>query len=297
MKGIVGQGKEKSDDKTMLEFFSSFGNFPGPEKCGDGFDAGYLNEKTGTHVVFSMHRNKVPEMDSEHPYPGYTFSGLSVILNYNRPHYFMHEAALIIQAFCTRFNLRVYNPQDSEELMSCTAEDLIRTYDIANTAISRHTLSQSGGTLITHVKSGPVPVMDRNSSHEFWEYMYNREKISSWMMDEDIELYVPDMMVLRDKKDGSLWRTMVLSDGVGYLMPSCEAFLIDSDSRKPGIVQGDLLRERLSGLLHPVRILDREYLSLSIADSKSLTEKIHDLPRHNPSDFDLFQPGMWLDPV
>lgn len=296
VKGIVGQSDEKVRDKAMLEFLSSFGNVPGPELCSDGFDAGYLNEKTGTHVVFSMHRKTIPDIESDHQYAGYAYTGLSVILNYNRPHYFMHEAAPMIEAFSTKFDLLVYDPQDSEELTTCTTEDLIRSYDTANSSISSHTLSKSGGTLITHVSSGPVPVMSRAASHEFWEYMYNREKIIEWMIDRDLELYAPDLMVLRNPKDGSFHRTIVLTDGVGYLVPSCDAVLVDPNSRKPGIVQGKLLMERLSGLLHPVTILGREYLSLSIADSKSLSKKIHDLPRQNPSDFERFQPGMWLDP-
>jgi hypothetical protein len=58
IKGITGKSDEKIEDKAMLEFLSSYENFPGPEITRDGFDSGYLNEKTGTHVVFSQHRRR-----------------------------------------------------------------------------------------------------------------------------------------------------------------------------------------------------------------------------------------------
>jgi hypothetical protein len=294
--GVMGQSEEKSEDKEVLKSLSSYGNFSGPEITSDGFDAGYMNKRTGTHVVFSRHRKKIADREAAQSYPGYSYTGLSVILNYNRPHYLMYEAAPVIKAFCTRFDLLVYDPQDGDAPVSCTAHALIRSYDRANTSISNHTASGSGKMTVMVDDGIPLSSMSRDASHEFWEYMYQRNTIAEWMMDQDIELYAPEIKVLRDKNDGSLYRTVIITDGVGYLIPPCDAFLVDAQSKKSGFIRGDLIRKQLSDLLHPVTILGKEYLSLSIGDSKSVPSKIKNLPREDVSSYQAFPPGMWIDP-
>ena len=65
VKGFLGQEDNKTEDKAILTFISSFGHFSGPELCHDGFDAGYLNGTTGTHIVFSRHRRVHENLSSE----------------------------------------------------------------------------------------------------------------------------------------------------------------------------------------------------------------------------------------
>jgi hypothetical protein len=138
--------------------------------------------------------------------------------------------------------------------------------------------------------------MPRDVSFRFWKYMYNREIISNELMDKDIPFYAPEIMVLRKRSDYTLHQAMVLSDGVGYLIPSsCDAFLVNPHSPRLRFVQGNLIRERFGDRLCPVTIIDQEFLSLSLEDSGSLSTLIQDLPSEEVSGFEIFTPGLWID--
>lgn len=294
--GLLQPGKVIDSERNIIDFLSSFGNFSGPEYCKDGFDAGYLNEKTGTCVSFSLHRDAIPGVETGHRYPGYEYTGLTAVMKYNRPHYWMLEVAPIIEALCKKFNFLVYNPQESEDLVSCTSESLILTYNKANALVAKHNKPRPN---LPHQVYGileSIPWMARGTSYRFWQYMMQHDMISSWLTEHNPRYRAPEIMVLNHTSDNSLHQVMELTDDAGYLIPSfCDAFLVNPHSSRPWLIRRETISEHLGDMLSLVSVMDKKYLTLSTMDTKKIIACIQEIPREDLTSFVRCDPGMWID--
>jgi hypothetical protein len=288
-------------DKEMLRFLSQFGHFPGPEPVADGFDAGYLNLDTGTQFFLNLHRSQIPELENEVRFPGYEFTGLTCTMNCCRPLYFMLEAAPVIEKIARKFNLEILNDTDLHKASSpriCMAHELIMSYEKANTTAVRE-MAKSMGNGSNEVLSGTDPrnYLPPEKTMFWWEYMFNRDDIRAQLEEHQIELYVPELMVMKRKSDGELLTMMALSEGVGYLMPPSDMFYIlrNNDTEEGFIIASDLL-QHLGPYLIQTTILNKTFNVLSTEKAKEFAQTLKQIPLMPVSGmFTGVQPGNFVD--
>lgn len=288
-------------DKEMMRFLSQIGHFPGPESADDGFDAGYLNPDTGTQFFLNLHRSQIPELENEVRFPGYEYTGLSCTLNCCRPLYFMLEAAPVIEKIARKFNLEILDTQElhrDRAPRTCMAHELILSYEQINTATIREMVNDLGSGK-TEVISGPDPrnYLPPEKSMFWWEYMFNRHDIRAQLEGREIDLYVPELMIMKRNSEGQLLTMMALGEGVGYLMPPSDMFYImrNNDTEKGLIMASDLL-QHLGPYLIQTTILGKTFQVLSTDKAEEFTDTLRKIPLMPISGtFTGIQPGNFID--
>jgi hypothetical protein len=296
LKGLIGKKKEMPVDVRILAFFVSLGIKPSMEGIHDGFDVEYLNEKTGSQFFFNLHTDTIPDITTRYTFPGFTYTGLWFTLNFARPHYVAHEAALLIDTLCRHGNLLIHDPQNTDTVVPFDPDSFIRTYDRTNSALSVYMYAETeGGIVVTSDGEVPLVTLSRNASFAFWKYMFSWKGNVSWMNKKDPTMDVPEITVLIRNSDKSVHQGIIIAGEAGCLIPpSVDLFLVDP-ATSPGFVRREQVREFLDDLLRPIPVREDEYPSLSHKEVTRFLGLTREVPREPLDGFQWITAGTWIE--
>lgn len=314
-KGLLGFLKgnvtdnDSIDSDELLSFLMSFGNFPGPQKTNDGFDAGYLNSGsranigTATHIVFRLHRDEIKEHEGHHSFSGFKYTGFSAFMNMVRPIYFGYEAAPIIEAVCNKFGLYIVDPLDTliggtGSPKICVADDIIKSWEASNTKIGKSMLARDKEQGNVKYIIGPDMSLSlkKEKSLAWWRYKRHMPDIAEYRAKNDFFGYVPDIRPYRRKNSHSVLLGMVLAEDVGYLIPQCDIFFINrNDGEEMGFVGSDTLMGRISEYLEPWHYADIDFKVLPVENAKKIIDIIRAIELDPPENYSAVTPGSFVD--
>ena len=294
-----GSASQETDEE-MLRYLGQFRHFSNPDITPDGFDAGYLNPDTGSQFFFNLHRLAIPEFEKENRFAGYAYAGLSCTLNYCRPLFFMLEAAPIIEKFAKKFDLAVLDIQDTQPGQlpkPCQAFNLILSYEKANTASTQSMIKNLGPDAKVLSGTDPTAYLPPEKALFWWEYMFNKHDIDAQMEENDIDLYVPELMILRRNSDGVLLTMMALGEGVGYIVPPCDVFFINrNNNSETGFILASDLIPLLKPYLTETIILNKTFFVLSSENANRFIETLRTLPITDDHEkYTGLLPGSFID--
>jgi hypothetical protein len=310
-KGILGFLKRDNDDGTLLNdsellaFLQSCGHFPAPELAADGFDAGYLNQETGTEAFFNLHRDTIPSVEREAAYPGFQYTGLSFTLNLIRPLYFGLEAMRIVAGMCKKFNLYVRNPQDGDmggngQPQPCTYAMLVSSWMVTDTQATRHQISecrrQGFGNVQFLIGPDLSAYLSSDKAWAWWEYTYSKDQIAAQIEDSGVAAFVPGLRVFRRKRDNTLLVGMALVEDVRYVFPPCDLFFVQRNGCKEnGFAEAAGLLGKMKGSLAPARYGNIGLKILPAEAAKAFVGDIRGLALESPDDYEIVRPGRFID--
>lgn len=297
------EGVTPLEEEHVFAFLKVWGRFPCPEKAGDGFDAGYLNQETGAQAFFNLHRDTIAALEKEHPCLGFQFTGFTAMLNLVRPSYFIREAAPIIEAVCKKFDLYVLDLQGEKSRnlvpQPCRAPELVKSWEEANESSIRALATRSGsGGKKPETLIGPdlTAYLPKEKSLAWWRYTYHADGIREKLAEEGEEVYVPELMILRRTRDGALLRAMALTDYTGYLIPSCDAFYISrNDFSESGVVASEALLPAIADQLQPWEYGDQQLRLLRLENAERIAGEIRKLKLEKAGGYELITPGQFID--
>jgi hypothetical protein len=175
----------------------------------------YQNEDTG--VYFSLGFEGQPAEKGEGPEipQGYSDTGLSFNLNFNRPSYFGHEAMPIVADLAAKFGLSVVDPQarDPDHLLvrDAKSKDLLESWLQNN----RNAIL----TMLEHADLATPIEMTLPKSLYRWNYAKNKKNLEA-KCGEDI--FVPTLSPVRRTASNRAELAFVCSQGVPCLVPTSD---------------------------------------------------------------------------
>lgn len=250
------------------------------EKAWDGFDAHYLNPDTGTEMWFHLHREEIRDVESEYRCRGFRYTGLSVVLNIPRPLYFGFEMAKIVGQMTDHFDLYVLDPQLDDAVPARYASGhLAASWISADDRIAKRLVEDgiidiNGGC---KVLAGPNfnHYMPHERSLEWWMYTFNRHDISRAVMKNNLEIYIPNLMLFVKDGEKQVHRTMVINPECSYLVPACDLFFIyrKGNTEKGFVGRARLMAEIREHLVPGEMQVGGHTLPFHIMDAETLAEK------------------------
>jgi len=292
-------------EKELLSYLTSYGHFSGVKKTDNGFEAIYHNKDTEATATFAFNRR---DAGREGNYQGYSYTGLSMKVDYIRPFYYGYEAAMVAEAICNRFGMSTSDPQSSEEApKSRTMAEIFSSWDRRNTDSVRDMINRTKGDGGETVGSLPDvgSRMSRESSRAYWEYLYNHNKIARYIDDHNISAYLPTwIFVFQRNTDKKLLTAMPFMEGVNYVVPKCDLFEVTWENHsKSGIVKYETLLSQIRDKLHPLGMpgMDLQYLDKEGADQIRGILHSLDLEEQYSTNYKIirqqssFIPGIYID--
>ena len=283
----------------LLAFLQSNDRFTYPVTTDDGFIVLYRNKHTGTEVTFKFHSGTIHEVESRFSFPGYNYTGLSVSIEYFRPAYFVVETAPLIVAMCQRFHMFILDPQLSPMLRKCMASTIIRSWEIGNekainTARDNDpypTVEQEAGANRTS-----RPFIPRDKLMIWWKYSLRKEELKKRVRSTAAGVYVPEWKVIRRISDKRLFFAITLAEGMGYIMPKCEAFLVKRNRfTEVGVVHSDVLLPTIQEYLKPWTFSGIDFSVLTSPDARRISKILAELELESLEEYEQIAPGSFVD--
>lgn len=298
LKAEAGDGYVSCDD--LKAFLQSCGYLRYASPRFDGFDAEYANKHTGTNILFHLRASTIPDVESRYSFPGFNYTGLSVKIEYFRPSYFALEAATLIEAMCQEFRMYVLDPQLSPLLKKCMAVTLVRSWEQANEkkvkearACPRQTAQYS---LQDPLGREDRPYMPRDKLMAWWKYTYRREEMTRRVRETPVKVYVPEWKVIRRVGHDRLLFAMTLAEGIGYIMPPCEVFLVKRNRfSEVGAVEASNLLPRIQEYLKPWSFSGMDFFILTSPDARRMARALRETPLESIHMYEQIAPGSFID--
>jgi hypothetical protein len=230
----------------------------------------YRNEDTG--VYFSLDFEGQPAEDGEGPEipQGYSDTGLSFNLNFNRPSYFGHEAMPIVNDLAAKFDLFVVDPQarDPDHLLvrDVKSKDLLESWLENNRNAILMMLEHAG--LATPIE------MTLPESLYRWNYAKNKKNFG---IKCGKDIFVPTLSPVRRTASNRAEPAFVCAQGVPCLVPTSDWVFIVRERKahfwsgketEVGVVSARQFRDLVAG---KVEAFDSD-LSLNLLPPKLTTD-------------------------
>ncbi len=277
---LLGSGARKSsmlDENGLRSFLTSYGHFSSIDKTDKGFEATYFNSDTGASAFFSFDRG---ETDQRCDYPGFTYTGLSLNINYFRPFFYGYEAALATEAICKKFDLYTADPQSSDEAPKMrTVDEVFTAWDASNTKSVRGQIERlrKEGKENQEISPDIWARMSRPMSEAWWSYRYHHDQILKYVDDNNIDAFVPTFIfVFKRIRDNRLVTCIPIADGVGYVLPRCDHFGMDSGDGKV-IVESEALLGEIGNVLKSLPVPGMDLIYFTHEDAKSIGSTLRGL--------------------
>ncbi len=308
LSGLVGsrENVQSTLDRNELQsFLTSLGCFSEIKNTDSGFNAVYHNKDTEATAYFTFNRD---DRARNHDHQGFSYTGLSLNINYYRPFYYAYEAALVSETISKKFNLYISDPQsrDSAPKMR-TADEMFATWDRINTESICQMIERMRKEGKENEETTPNiwSRMSRDTSRSYWQYLYNHDKIAKYVEDKNISACVPTwIFVFQRNSDKKLMTCIPFLEGVNYVLPNCDLFDVSwADRSKSGIVKSEILTNKIHGILRPLGMpgVDLQYMDnespekiREIVHSINLDDQFNDnykIVRQKNS----FVPGVFID--
>jgi hypothetical protein len=304
-KGLFGPLKGEAEDgcvscDDLKAFLHSCGHLRYASPRFDGFDAEYLNKHTGTTILFHLRVSTIPDVESRYSFPGFNYTGLSVKIEYFRPSYFVLEASTLIEAMCQEFHMYVLDPQLSPLLKKCMAVTLVRSWEQANekkVKEARACVRQSAQyCLQDNLGREDRPYMPRDKLMAWWKYAYRREEMTRRVRETPVKVYVPEWKVIRRVGQDKLLFAMTLAEGIGYIMPPCEVFLVKRNRfSEVGAVEAASLLPRIQEYLKPWSYSGMDFFILTSPDARRMARALRETPLESIHMYEQIAPGSFID--
>lgn len=204
---------------------------PTPSQFGDWFrsrdyydvfdrEATYESEETGVHFMWDF--AEINDATDEDPNDPTSKSVLMLTLNFMRPSFFAHEAALEIEAVQKKFGLTIYDPQKDAEWeapFNCAA---FAEYYCGPAKWATNAISQQADDF-------PAPhALPKATLDRIWNWNYNRNHFQE-QLGED--LFVPKILAVL--YEGQVLTTVVWGDGVPMCLPKVDVILAARSETAP----------------------------------------------------------------
>ena len=304
-KGLLGPLKaELSDGHVAVEelktFFHRCGHFRATDPTEHGFDENYYNKHTGTSIAFRLNTGTIHEMESRYSFPGFNYTGLSVSIEYFSPAYFAHEAAALLEAMCREFRMYVLDPQLSPLLKKCMAVTIIRSWEIGNENAVKKGLS--GKALPGQEEGHPTenrlarPYMPRDMMMAWWKYMYRKEEMTRRVRETPVRVHVPEWKIIRRVGHDKLYLAMTLAEGIGYVMPPCDVFLVKRNRfSEVGAIEADVLLPKIKEFLKPWSFSGMDFNVLTSPDARRMAKVLRETQLEDLHKYEQIAPGSFID--
>ncbi len=143
--------------------------------------------------------------------------GLTVNLEFGRPHYFLLEMLEFLRSvfeYLTSGNEQQFMQNKNDEELDRMAVDLTENWERDNRE-----------WILRNIKSykKSMRFMPRPSVREWWEYMFNYRKIS---IDSEMDLFVPRLFLQYDKQAKKVIRVLTWSNYIPQVFPKCDIVLL-----------------------------------------------------------------------
>lgn len=298
LKAEPGDGYVSGDE--LKSFLHRSGHFEETATTDDGFDASYNNRHTGTTISFRLHTSTVHDVESRYSFPGFNYTGLSVSIEYFRPAYFIHEGASLIEAMCREFRMYVLDPQLSPLLKKCMAVTIVRSWELGNEKTIKTALSGEGQDAlnITHIVGSRCarPYMPKDRMMAWWKYMYRKEELTRRVRESAVRVHVPEWKIIRQVGQERLFFAMTLAEGIGYIMPPCDVYLVKRNGFKEvGAVEADELMPRIREYLKPWSFSGMDFNVLTSPDARRMARALRETPLESIHMYEQIAPGSFID--
>lgn len=268
--------KDKISLQDIITYFTKNKNFIIKPLDTDLYYFVYRNKDT--KVYFSMSYNEGNELDTTKPFPEeYEFCYFNLVINYLRPSFYAREIMPIIEDFCIKFNLFIYDLQDNSEeiiIKQPSVEELISSYNLNNKK-----------ACIEFNKQYPVNTVSQTKTDYFFNYSFNKSKIEA-------EVSIPEIFFVKNNQTNEI-STCFIWSGEETIFPKTDYVYIIKK------VKGFLgIKKQVDSILNYDDVYDKvkPYLeefenNLYIINNinEELTQIYHNLPISDDSDFDLIE--------
>lgn len=149
----------------------------------------YSNEATGFYCLFDLLTRTDPEVE-ELPMPSpYRGVGLSVSINFLRPHFFALEVMPIVSSAASFLNLSLYDSQEDKVYPPNVAPDVL----IGNWV--EHNGRATRATALNEEAPIRKPYLSSEQSNYWWRYMRAREDFQNTV---GADVFVPSILPMVD---------------------------------------------------------------------------------------------------
>ncbi|MGO9096581.1 MAG: hypothetical protein ACLQGV_15330 [Bryobacteraceae bacterium] len=152
----------------------------------------YSNPATGVYCLFDLMTGV--EMEQEEPLvlpDSYVNTGLSVSINFLRPHFFALELVPIVSGVADYLGLSLYDPQEDRLYAPGTPSNMLIQTWIAHNERATQALAQDDEPI-------RMPYLPRQQSLYWWQYARAREALQS-RLGEDV--FVPSILLMADDQE------------------------------------------------------------------------------------------------
>lgn len=304
-KGLLGPIKAESGDgcvavEELESFFHRCGHFRTAGTTDHGFDENYYNKHTGTTFVFRLHTGTIQDMESRYSFPGFNYTGLSVSIEYFRPAYFAHEAAAVIEAMCQEFRMYILDPQLSPLLKKCMAVTIIRSWEIGNENAVKQAFYDKARS--EQEEGHPPeqrlvrPYMPRDVMMAWWKYMYRKEEMTRRVRETPVRVHVPEWKIIRRVGQDKLYLAMTLAEGIGYVIPPCDIFLVKRNRfSEVGAIEAEVLLPGIKEYLKPWSFSGMDFNVLTSPDARRMAKVLRETPLEDIHRYEQIAPGSFID--
>lgn len=301
-KGLFGPLKADSGEDVLrdelLAFLQATGHFTVISSKESDFEGHYFNRHTGTEIAFRLRAGTIHDVECRYSFPGFNYTGLSVAIEYFRPAYFAHEAAPVIEAMCKKLRMYVLDPQLSPLLKKCIANTIVRSWELGNEHAVLEALGNREGQDPAAAPEGRMarPYMPRNQSMAWWKYMSRKEELRVRIRSKPDGVFVPEWKIIRRVGGKKLLLAMTLTEGIGYIMPQCDVFLIKRNRLKEvGAVDASELLPRIKDYLRPWTFSGIEFNVLTSPNARRIAPILRETKLESIREFEQIAPGSIFD--
>ena len=305
-KGLFGPLKAEPGDRyvsgdDVKAFLHRSGHLEEKATTDDGFDADYHNRHTGTTISFRLRRSTIHDVESRYSFPGFNYTGLSVSIEYFRPAYFVHEGAPLIEAMCREFRMYVLDPQLSPLLKKCMAVTIIRSWEFGNEKAVKAARAGEAGAEQENARVSPGrqarPYMPGDQMMAWWKYMYRKDELTRKVRESAVRIHVPEWKIIRRAgEEQQLFFAMTLAEGIGYIMPPCDVYLVKRNGYKEvGAVDARELMPRIKEYLRPWSFSGMDFNVLTSPDARRMAQALRETPLVNIHKYEQIAPGSFID--
>ncbi|CAJ36090.1 hypothetical protein [Methanocella arvoryzae] len=298
----AGPGYEYVSADDLKSFLHRSGHFEEKAAAKDGFEADYYNKHTGTTMTFRLRRSTIHDVESRYSFPGFSYTGLSVSIEYFRPAYFIHEGSALIEEMCREFRMYVLDPQLSPLLKKCMAVTIVRSWEAGNDKAVRTALAGGAGGMPENAQVSPGrqarPYMPRDRMMAWWKYTYSKEELKKKVGESaTVRVHVPEWKIIRPAGvRHQLFFAMTLAEGIGYIMPPCDVYLVKRNGFKEvGAVDARELMPRIREYLRPWSFSGMEFNVLTSSDARKIVGILRDVPLESIHKYEQIAPGSFID--
>lgn len=201
--------ESRSDDGSLLQFE-------------------YSNAATGVYCLFDLLTRIDPEVE-ELPLPSpYQGVGLSVSINFLRPHFFALEVMPIVSSVANFLNLSLYDAQEDKVYPSNVTPDVLIRNWVEHNGRATRAIALDAEEPITK------PYLSSEQSDYWWRYMRSREEFQN-ALGEDV--FVPSILPMVDSannvKLAVIWSAEIPDKGwfrrpmpLPQIFPVCDYVLL-----------------------------------------------------------------------